>query len=190
MQRRKGALALGVIALGALGAWGWAARHAVTPVRVGAPAPEFRAVTVDTPIVERSLADYAGHVVIVNIWATWCAPCIVEMPSLDALYKRYAGDGLRIAAVSVDAPDSRDEIREFRQRLNLSFDILHDVADIRATYQTAGVPESFVIGRDGRIRRRVFSAENWDSPSNRALVAQLLGVSASRAVDSGLSPIP
>lgn len=190
MPRRKGALALGVIALGMLAAWGWAAGRRVTPVRVGAPAPEFRAVTVDTPSVERSLADYAGHVVIVNIWATWCAPCIVEMPSLEALHRRYAGDGLRVVAVSVDAPDSENQIREFRDRLNLSFEILHDVADIRATYQTAGVPESFVIGRDGRIRRRVFSAEDWDSPSNRALVAQLLGVSASRAADSGLSPIP
>lgn len=190
MPRRNGALTLGVIALGVLGVWGWAAARGVTPVRVGAAAPDFRAVTVNAPIVERRLADYAGHVVIVNIWATWCAPCIVEMPSLEALHRRYSGDGLRVVAVSVDAPDSQDEIRQFRQWLNLSFDILHDVADIRATYQTAGVPESFVIGRDGRIRRRVFSAENWDAPSNRALVAQLLGVSASRAAGSGLSPIP
>jgi peroxiredoxin len=82
---------------------------------------------------------------------------------------------LRVVAVSVDAPGSTEQIRQFRDRLGLTFEILHDAADVRATFQTAGVPESFVIGRDGRIRRRVFSAENWNSESNRALVEQLLG---------------
>ncbi len=173
MSRRQGAIALSIVALGMLGVW--AAARGVTPVRVGGPAPEFRAVTVDTPIGERRFADYFGHVVIVNIWATWCEPCLVEMPSLEAVHRRYAGEGLRIVAVSVDAPGAADQIREFRDRLGLTFDILHDGGDIRATYQTAGVPESFVSGRDGRIRRRVFSAENWNSPSNRALIAQLLG---------------
>ncbi len=162
--------------LGVLGIYGWGARRGVDPVRIGAQAPEFRAVTVDTPIVEKSLADYAGNVVIVNVWATWCAPCIVEMPSLEALHQRFAKGGLRIVAVSIDAAGSANQIREFRDRLGLTFDILHDVADIRATYQTAGVPESFVIGRDGRLRRRVFSAENWDSESNRKLIQQLLGL--------------
>ncbi len=175
MSRRSLLAVFGVAALGVLALWGWAAARSVAPVRVGGSAPAFRAVTVDAPITEKSLADYAGNVVLLNIWATWCEPCLVEMPSLEALHRRYAEHGLRIVGVSVDAPGSAEQIREFRDRLGLTFEILHDAADIRATYQTAGVPESFVIGRDGRIRRRVFSAENWDSPSNRALVEQLLG---------------
>jgi len=186
MSRRL-LLALFAGSAGVVGVYGWSARRGAVPVRIGEPAPEFRAVTVDTPIVERRLADYAGNVVIVNVWATWCAPCIVEMPSLEALHKSFAKDGLRIVAVSVDAPGSDDQIRQFRNRLGLTFDILHDAADIRATYQTAGVPESFVIGRDGRLRRRVFSAENWDSESNRALVEQLLGA---RREARGASAIP
>jgi peroxiredoxin len=172
---RRTAVLLGIAALGVLAAFGWSAARSVDPVRVGGRAPEFRGVTLEAPIVEKRLADYAGNVVIVNVWATWCAPCVVEMPSLEKLHRRYAKDGLRIVAVSVDAPGSADHIREFRDRLGLTFAILHDADDIRATYQTAGVPESFVIGRDGRIRRRVFSAEDWNSASNRKLVEQLLG---------------
>lgn len=165
-------VALGAITLGGIGAWALTTGHA--PVQIGGEAPSFRAVTVDAPFVEKKLADYAGAVVIVNIWATWCEPCLVEMPSLQALHARYAKDGLKIVAVSVDAPGSDSQIRAFRDRLGLTFEILHDAADIRATFQTAGVPESFVIGRDGKLRRRVFSAENWDSESNRKLVEQLL----------------
>ena len=176
MTRRSAAVLAGV-ALGVVAVFGWSAARHVEPVRVGGAAPEFRGLTVDAPFVEKQLADYAGNVVIVNIWATWCAPCVVEMPSLEALHRSYAKDGLRVVAVSVDAPGSLEQIREFRTRLGLTFEILHDAADIRATYQTAGVPESFVIGRDGLIRRRVFSAENWDSQSNRKLVALLLGIS-------------
>jgi cytochrome c biogenesis protein CcmG, thiol:disulfide interchange protein DsbE len=177
MSRRSTAVFAGV-ALGVVAVFGWSAARSVEPVRVGGTAPEFQALTVEAPFIEKRLADYADNVVIVNIWATWCAPCVVEMPSLEALHRRYAKDGLRIVGVSVDAPGSMEQIREFRNRLGLTFEILHDAADIRATYQTAGVPESFVIGRDGRIRRRVFSAENWDSPSNRKLIEQLLGPGA------------
>lgn len=172
MTARTKVFALGAIALGGFGAW--ALTGAPPPIQLGADAPTFHAVTVDAPSVARTLADYKGAVVIVNVWATWCEPCLVEMPSLEALHRRYARDGLEVVAVSVDAPGSDDQIRAFRDRLGLTFDILHDAADIRATYQTAGVPESFVIGRDGKLRRRVFSAENWDSESNRTLIAQLL----------------
>lgn len=167
-------VALGAVTLGGIGAWALTTGHGPPPVQIGAAAPSFRAVTVDAPIVEKKLADYAGDVVILNIWATWCEPCLVEMPSLEALHTRYAKDGLKIVAVSVDAPGSDAQIRAFRERLGLTFEILHDAADIRATFQTAGVPESFVIGRDGKLRRRVFSAENWASESNRRLIEQLL----------------
>lgn len=175
MTPRAILVTVGAITLGGLGAWVLTAGPA--PIQIGAEAPTFHAVTVDAPAVEKTLADYKGAVVIVNIWATWCEPCLVEMPSLEALHRRYAKEGLKIVGVSVDAPGSDALIRAFRDRLGLTFEILHDAADIRATYQTAGVPESFVIGRDGKLRRRVFSAENWDSDSNRKLIQRLLGQS-------------
>ncbi|MGH7712754.1 MAG: TlpA disulfide reductase family protein, partial [Gemmatimonadaceae bacterium] len=125
MSRRTGAVAVGIVALGVLAVFAWSAARGVEPVRVGGRAPEFRGVTIDAPVVEKQLADYAGNVVIVNVWATWCEPCIVEMPSLEALHRRYSRDGLRIVGVSIDASGAAEQIRAFRDRLGLTFEILH-----------------------------------------------------------------
>jgi peroxiredoxin len=165
------------------------------PVSVGSKAPDFTAATVDPLPVTKTIADYRGRVVLLNIWATWCLPCRTEMPSIQALHDRFAARGLEVVAVSVDNPGTADEIREFRDRYGLTFDILHDASgEIKRDYQTTGVPETFVIGRDGVIRRKVIAAANWDSPANRALFAQLLGVpqsADSAGTDApGTAPVP
>ncbi len=148
------------------------------PVTVGSEAPDFRATTVDGVPVTKTIADYAGSVVLLNVWATWCLPCRTEMPSIQALHDRFAGHGLKIVAVSVDNAGFTDAIREFRDQYGLTFEILHDASGaIKRDYQTTGLPETFVIGRDGVIRKKVIAAANWDSPANRALFARLLGVS-------------
>lgn len=143
-------------------------------VQAGSRAPDFRAITLDSPPVTRTLADYPGEVVLLNIWATWCGPCEAEMPSMELLHRSYADSGLRIVAVSIDEPGSDATIREFIERYALTFEILHDpTKKIIDTYRTAGVPETFVIGRDGVIRRKTY-AQDWNSPANRALIAQLV----------------
>ena len=150
-------------------------RAELTAVAVGSQAPPFSGVTVDGAPRTKTLADYAGHVVLLNVWATWCAPCRVEMPSMEALYHDFASKGLRVVAVSVDQIAGPKEIREFANELGLTFEILHDTAQaIVRAYQVNGYPQSFVIGRDGTIRRKWIGAENWNSPSNRALMAALL----------------
>ena len=147
------------------------------PVTVGSRAPDFRARDLATLRV-KTLADYKGQVVLLNVWATWCPPCIVEMPSMEALYKEYGPQGLRIVAVSIDDYVSEDSIRAFAKGLGLTFEILHDPTHaIERAYQTTGYPESFVISRDGTIRKKWISAANWNSAGNRALVAELLQVS-------------
>lgn len=154
------------------------------PVTVGSKAPDFKATTVDGVPATKTIADYNGDVVLLNIWATWCLPCRTEMPSIQSLHDRFAARGLKVVAVSVDNPGTADEIRRFRDQYGLTFEILHDASGaIKRDYQTTGVPETFVIGRDGVIRKKVIAAADWDSPSNRALFAQLLGVpeSASKA---------
>ena len=144
-------------------------------IAIGAPAPDFRAVTLDAQPRVRSLADYKGDVVLLNIWATWCGPCRVEMPSMEALHKDFASQGLRVVAVSIDQIAGPPQIREFARELGLTFEILHDSAQhIVRSYQVNGYPQSFVIGRDGTIRRRWIGAENWNSPSNRSLMRALL----------------
>ena len=155
------------------------------PVTVGSKAPDFKATTVDGVPATKTIADYNGDVVLLNIWATWCLPCRTEMPSIQSLHDRFAARGLKVLAVSVDNPGTADEIRKFRDQYGLTFEILHDASGaIKRDYQTTGVPETFVIGRDGVIRKKVIAAADWDSPANRALFGQLLGVPES-AVDAG-----
>ena len=92
---------LGAMAL-VVGAWlarDWIEEQSVRP---GTQAPGFQATGPDGE--PRSLADYEGQVVLINIWATWCAPCRVEMPSMERLYREMAGEDFEIVAVSVDAP--------------------------------------------------------------------------------------
>ena len=164
------------------------------PVTAGSKAPDFRATTVDGVPVTKTLADYKGQVVLLNIWATYCIPCRTEMPSIQALHDRFGTRGLKVVAVSVDSPGFEDEIRKFRDQYGLTFEILYDAAGgIKTDYQTTGVPETFVIGRDGVIRKKVIAADNWDSPANRALFAQMLGVPASAAQagsDAPAAPVP
>jgi len=164
------------------------------PVTAGSKAPDFRATTVDGVPVTKTLADYKGQVVLLNIWATYCIPCRTEMPSIQALHDRFGTRGLKVVAVSVDSPGFEDEIRKFRDQYGLTFEILYDApGGIKTDYQTTGVPETFVIGRDGVIRKKVIAADNWDSPANRALFAQMLGVPASAAQagsDAPAAPVP
>jgi len=145
------------------------------PVTVGSRAPDFRAVTLDSVPRPRTLADYRGQVVLLNLWATWCPPCRMEMPSIQALQDSLGARGLKIVAVSVDDPGAEPAIRAFAREFGLTFEILHDASgDIQRVYQTSGLPETFVIDREGVIRKTVIAAADWSSEANRALVRQLL----------------
>jgi thiol-disulfide isomerase/thioredoxin len=150
-------------------------------LEIGSKAPGFAATDVRTnrPV---TLDDYRGKVVLVNIWATWCPPCRDEMPSMERLHKKFASTDFRIAAVSVDGdafyPAEKKgpkEIMAFADQLGLTFDILHDQSGaIRGAYDIFGVPESFVIDRDGVIVKRIIGAADWDAPVNEALIRSLL----------------
>ena len=146
------------------------------PLRIGSDAPDFAAVTTGaTAETTKGIDDYQGEVVLLNIWATWCAPCRIEMPSMQRLEKTLGPRGLRNVAVSIDAPGMEARITEFAKELGLSFEILHDaLGAIRVKYQSTGVPETFVIGRDGRIRRRIIGVHDWSSTANIAFLERLL----------------
>ena len=101
------------------------------------------------------LADYSGHVIVLDFWATWCAPCRVAIPDLVELYERYRDRGLVVIGVSVNDPVTR--LEPFVQELRMSYPVL--IGDGRHDLQEAfgpliGFPTSFVITRDGRICRR------------------------------------
>ena len=159
-------------------AWAGAFELSVSRVSPGSPAPDFRAVTLDATPVAKTIADYRGQVVLLNLWATWCGPCEWEMPSLQALHNDFAPSGLKVVAVAVDDPGFEQRVRDFVARKGLTFEILSEGSGrIEADYETHGIPATYLIGRDGLIRKRVAGASDWNSPANRAVIAQLLGVS-------------
>ena len=160
----------------------WVGRESYQPVITGSLAPDFTVFALDG--TEVHLMDYVGDkVVLVNVWATWCPPCIVEMPALQRLYESLEGEDFEVLAVSVDAPLGELDIagraggnlRAFSDEHGLTFPILHNPSgDIQLLYQTTGVPESFVIGKDGLIYKKVAGPTEWDATVNEELIRRLL----------------
>ena len=150
------------------------------PVSVGSKAPPIEGVTLDGTKRHKQLADYEGKVVLLNVWATWCEPCRVEMPSIEKLHREFGANGLSVVAISVDDPGAEQRVLDFAKELGLTFEILHDPRQVTTrNYQVTGYPETFIIARDGTIRRKLIGAADWSSDANRALVRELLGVPAS-----------
>ena len=169
-----------LVALGVI-SFAWFGRDRFQPVGPGSMAPNFEAVWLDGE--PASLRDFQGKVVLLNVWATWCPPCVWEMPSMQRLYDEFEGQDFEVVAVSIDAPAGQRDplgrpggnIQAFADSLSLTFPILHDPPGlIQRIYQTTGVPESFLIGRDGRIYRKVSGATEWDRPQYMEFIQRLL----------------
>ncbi|HEV7991225.1 MAG TPA: TlpA disulfide reductase family protein [Gemmatimonadaceae bacterium] len=187
-MRQQWGIVLGIVLLlaVALGAGVHFLGDELFPIAVGSTAPEFKAVTVDGTKRTKTLADYKGKVVLLNVWATWCEPCRVEMPSIEKLHREFGPKGLAVVAVSVDDPGAESRVVDFTKELGLTFEVLHDPGQtITRSYQITGYPETFVIARDGTIRKKVISSADWSSEANRALVRELLGL----PVDTTTAPL-
>lgn len=137
----------------------------------GGPAPglELRALDGDG----HRLADYAGKVVLVNFWATWCVPCREEMPSMQRLKEHLAGKPFAVLAVNLDEPESR--IRKFLSQMSVDFTVLLDPGKTAAGAWNARIlPASFVIGPDGRIRYGAVGELDWGHDRVVSRVVELL----------------
>jgi peroxiredoxin len=122
-------------------------------VGVGDPVPAYAAPTLAGDTVR--LADLDGDAVMLNVWATWCPPCRDEMPGLQSLHELYGSRGLRVVGVSIDARGAESAVAEFVRDYDISFTILHDVAeDVSREFRLIGVPETFLIEPGGRIAYR------------------------------------
>jgi len=128
----------------------------------GVPAPDFTLPGLDGQTV--SLADYRGKVVLLNIWATWCPPCVEEMPSMEKLYQELKAESFEILAVSMDKSGAQ-AVLPFMKKHKLNFPALTDTEGaLKTLYRTTGVPESFVIDKDGIIVEKVIGPRDWASP--------------------------
>jgi peroxiredoxin len=172
------ARAAALVLVGAFLLLGWVTRARFGPVDTGTPAPPYQAVTLHGDTV--ALSDYAGKVVVLNVWATWCKPCIREMPALQRLHERLAERGLAVVAVNVDAEipglgGGAPNIADFVRDLGLTFDILRDASGtMERTFQVPALPVTYVITRDGRIHEKVLGAREWDDPRYASQIEKLL----------------
>lgn len=167
-------IAIVAIAALAIAAPMYSAR-AQAPGRPGSPALDFHARTLDGHPVVKSLADYRGKVVLLTVWATWCRDCPDELASMQRVYSVYEAQGLRIAAVNIDRGTSDQTVREFAQKLGITFDVLRDEQnEILDTYLIRGPPSVVLIDRKGIIRRRNVAAVDWDVDPRLAQIKELL----------------
>ncbi|MFQ5717485.1 MAG: TlpA disulfide reductase family protein [Nitrospinales bacterium] len=121
-----------------------------------------------------NLENYRGKVVILNFWATWCAPCRVEMPSFETLYQRYRSEGLTVLAVSIDKTGV-EGVQKFAREYQLSFPILMDTGGkAEKLYPSLAIPATFVIDKTGRVVTKVDGAKNWASRETFEAVEYLL----------------
>lgn len=143
------------------------------PGSPGTSAPDYAAPTMDGDTV--ALTDLRGDVVLLNIWATWCAPCRVEMPHLQTLHEEFGGAGLRIVGVSVDSEGARGTVQRFAGDLGVDFLILLDPDErVSRLFGAYGVPFNVLIDREGLIAWRQSGPITADDPVLRRTLGELL----------------
>ena len=144
-------------------------------VSAGDPMPDFFAHTMSDPPVTKHFSELRGRVAIVNVWATYCVPCRTEMPSLERVWRQLGPQGLVVVGVSIDDPGFEQAIRDFATQYGLTFPIWQEgTGEIEKTLESFGVPATFVVGKDGVIRKKIIGATAWDSPANTMLIQRLL----------------
>jgi len=121
-----------------------------------------------------SLSSLKGKVVFLNVWATWCQPCIDEMPTIQHLHDQLQPRGLEVLTVSLD-PLGSQIVAPFLKQYGLSFPVLLDVkSQLQKLYGTTGVPESFIIDKDGRLVEKVVGPRDWSHPNMLNMFQQLM----------------
>lgn len=135
-------------------------------------APEFAMPSLTGGAVK--LSNYRGKVVFINFWATWCATCKVEMPSMEKLYQRFKDRGFEMLTISVDK--DRSLIEPFVKEYALTFPILLDPDSqvAKRKYKTTGVPETFIVNREGIIVHKAIGPRDWATEETMAAFEELL----------------
>ena len=164
MKRLLMACALGLLLNGGAQAAGFEARAAT-------PAPELKAQ--DLTGATRTLADYRGKVVLLNFWASWCPPCLREMPSMERLRREMTGRPLAI--VALDSAETPDEVNAFLSKMKLGFPILLDPDGSNTRrWKVFALPTTFLLDAQGRVRYVLTGPTEWDEGEALEVIESLL----------------
>jgi len=135
------------------------------PTGINIPAPDFTIHDSDRTV---TLSQLRGKIVVLNFWATWCPPCIKEMPSLVGLQKKFPANDVTVVAVSLD--DDAGDYHQFLKNQNIDLLTVREagqktnsgvIAPVSSRYGTVKVPETYIIDRNGVIRRKFIGAVDW-----------------------------
>jgi cytochrome c biogenesis protein CcmG/thiol:disulfide interchange protein DsbE len=136
----------------------------------GTPAKDFSFTLDGKPV---KLADLRGKVVVLNFWATWCPPCVEETPSLNELQRRIVSRGGVVLGISED--DDQQAYDEFLKTYQIQFPTFRDTTKlIPAQYGTSMYPDTYVIGKNGKLDRKIVGPQEWTSPEMTAYIDSLL----------------
>ena len=126
------------------------------------PAPDFILPGLNGELI--SLSEFKGNVVLVNIWATWCPPCVYEMPSMEKLHQQFKNEKFKILAISIDSQGAK-AVAPFMKNHNLTFQALIDPAGtIRTSYGINSIPQSFIIDKQGHLLKKIIGPIDWATP--------------------------
>ncbi len=130
------------------------------PAGIGTAAPDFTVVDSDRKV---TLSEFRGQIVVLNFWATWCQPCVEEVPSLVQMQRQMRSRGVTVLAVSID--DSDDAYHSFLKNYNVDLLTVRD-ADKKSNtlYGTFKFPETYIIDRKGMVRRKFIGPVDWSEP--------------------------
>jgi len=139
-----------VILMGANLLWMWRSCEALSPMGPGKQAPDFTLAGIDGR--EVSLEDLRGKVVVLSFWASWCAPCLVELPILQRVSRKFADRGLVVVAVNLGEP--AEDVKAFLEARKLDLPVVLDEGSVAESYWVDSLPALILIDRDGVIRGR------------------------------------
>jgi peroxiredoxin len=139
------------------------------PPRIGSNAPDF---TLQDSQNKVALSQFRGQVVVLNFWATWCPPCVEEMPSLVEMQRRMKAKGVTVVAVSIDVDESayRQFVKDHAANLLTVRDPEQKTPNL---YGTHGWPETFIIDRNGVMRRKFIGPVDWTEPDITEFLGKL-----------------
>ena len=147
--------------------------HNLTVVNKTIPASDFKLQNMDEENIK--LSDYRGKVVLLNFWATWCPPCVREMPSMERLQQRVGEDGFKV--IAVNQMENPDDVFAFTGQLEIdpTFEILFDrVSKVSQAYAVRGLPTTYLIDKKGNIRYRAVGGREFDHAEVVKIIKQLI----------------